>query len=224
MTLRILQPGFPAARARRRLLLAALGLAAASPRALAETAEALPPPGPGQAAAIFAGGCFWCMEPPFDALEGVLATTAGYTGGALARPTYRQVGAGGTGHIEAMHILFDPARVTYARLLDVFWRNVDPLDAGGQFCDRGEPYATAIFTLDAGQRRLAEASKAETEGRLRRPPVTPIRDAAPFWPAEEYHQDYYRKNPAKYAFYRWNCGRDARLRAVWGLDAGGGAH
>jgi peptide-methionine (S)-S-oxide reductase len=209
----------------RRALFAALGLGAASGRQAAAAqggSSALPPPRPGQGVAIFAGGCFWCMEPPFDALDGVLATTSGYTGGHLAQPTYEQVGAGGTGHIEALHILFDPSRVSYARLLEVFWRNVDPLDAGGQFCDRGEVYATAIFVLGAEQRRLAEASKVEVEGRLRRAVATPIRDAAAFWPAEDYHQDYYRKNPARYRFYRWNCGRDARLRAVWGAEAGGG--
>jgi peptide-methionine (S)-S-oxide reductase len=212
----------------RRGFLAALGglVAVASTRQAAaqHPAGALPPPGPGRAAAVFAGGCFWCMEPPFDALEGVLATTSGYTGGRLARPTYEQVTAGDTGHVEAVHVLFDPARVPYAKLIEVFWRNVDPLDAGGQFCDRGESYATAIFAQDAGQRRLAEASKAEVEGRLRRPVATPVRDAAPFWPAEDYHQDYYLKNPARYRVYRWNCGRDARLRAVWGAEAGGGAH
>ncbi len=209
---------------RRGALLAALGLAAAPPGAAAQQAGALPPPGRGQAAAVFAGGCFWCMEPPFDALDGVLATTSGYTGGHVARPTYEAVTRGGTGHIEAIHVLFDPARVGYAKLLEVFWRNVDPLDAEGQFCDRGESYTTAIFAQDAGQRRLAEASKAEVEGRLRRPPATPIRDAAPFWPAEDYHQDYYVKNPGRYKFYRWNCGRDARLKAVWGADAGGASH
>ncbi len=209
---------------RRGALLAALGLAAAPPGAAAQQAGALPPPGRGQAAAVFAGGCFWCMEPPFDALDGVLATTSGYTGGHAARPSYEAVTRGGTGHIEAIHVLFDPARVGYAKLLEVFWRNVDPLDAEGQFCDRGESYTTAIFAQDAGQRRLVEASKAEVEGRLRRPPATPIRDAAPFWPAEDYHQDYYVKNPGRYKFYRWNCGRDARLKAVWGADAGGASH
>jgi peptide-methionine (S)-S-oxide reductase len=208
----------------RRGLLAALGIAAMSRAAAAQQTGALPPPGRGQAAAVFAGGCFWCMEPPFDALDGVLATKSGYAGGHLARPSYEAVTAGGTGHLEAVHILFDPARVGYARLLEVFWRNVDPLDADGQFCDRGESYATAIFAQNAEQRRLAEASKAEAEGRLRRPLATPIRDAAPFWPAEDYHQDYYVKNPARYRFYRWNCGRDARLRAVWGADAGGSSH
>ena len=212
---------------RRGFLTALGGVVAVAPTrqaAAQDAAGALPQPGPGRAAAVFAGGCFWCMEPPFDALEGVLATTSGYTGGRLARPTYEQVTTGGTGHVEAVHVLFDPARVPYAKLLEVFWRNVDPLDAGGQFCDRGESYATAIFAQDAGQRRLAEASKAEVEGRLRRPVATPVRDAAPFWPAEDYHQDYYLKNPARYRVYRWNCGRDARLRAVWGAEAGGGAH
>jgi peptide-methionine (S)-S-oxide reductase len=213
---------------RRNLLLAVFagGLAAAMPSiVIAQHAGALPAPAPGQAAAVFAGGCFWCMEPPFDALEGVVATTSGYIGGQVARPTYEQVTAGGTGHIEAIHVLFDPSRISYARLLEVFWRNVDPLDAGGQFCDRGESYTTAIFAQGAAQRRLAEASKAEVEGRLKRQLATPIRDAAPFWPAEEYHQDYYLKNPARYRFYRWNCGRDARLKAVWGSEAGsGGAH
>jgi peptide-methionine (S)-S-oxide reductase len=209
----------------RRSLLTALGLVAASPRrGAAQRSSALPPPGRGQAAAVFAGGCFWCMEPPFDALAGVVATTSGYVGGHLAQPSYEAVTTGGTGHLEAVHILFDPARVGYARLLEVFWRNVDPLDAGGQFCDRGEAYATAIFAQDASQRRLAEASKAEAEGRLRRPVATSIRDAEPFWPAEDYHQDYYLKNPARYRFYRWNCGRDARLRAVWGAEAGGAPH
>ena len=201
-----------------------VGIAAVASGPAAEPTRKEAPKEAKFAKATFAGGCFWCMEPPFDALEGVLATTSGYTGGRLARPTYEQVTAGDTGHVEAVHVLFDPARVPYAKLIEVFWRNVDPLDAGGQFCDRGESYATAIFAQDAGQRRLAEASKAEVEGRMRRPVATPVRDAAPFWPAEDYHQDYYLKNPARYRVYRWNCGRDARLRAVWGAEAGGGAH
>lgn len=191
--------------------------------AAARFGVAIPPSPDGLAAAILAGGCFWCMEPPFDRLTGVEATTSGYTGGVPNRPTYQQVSAGGTGHIEAVHVLFDPARVTYAQLLTVFWHNVDPLDAGGQFCDRGAPYATAIFTLDAEQRSAAEASKAAAQARLGRPLVTPIRDGTAFWPAEEYHQDYYLKNPVRYRFYRWNCGRDARLQAVWG-EAAADAH
>ncbi len=198
---------------RRRWLLAAPLVAALPANARAQ----------GLATATFAGGCFWCMEPPFDALPGVADTTSGYTGGRVPNATYRQVTAGGTGHYEAVRIRFDPAQVTYERLLEVFWRNVDPTDAGGQFCDRGESYRTAIFAHDAEQRRLAEASKARLmeSNRLNAPIVTPILDAGAFWDAEDYHQDYYRKNPIRYRFYRGGCGRDARLRALWGAEAGG---
>jgi len=199
-----------------------------APAAAAAPAEpvfgrAAPPPGPGQAVAIFAGGCFWCMEPPYDKLEGVLATTSGYSGGKLERPTYEQVTSRDTGHYEAIRVLYDPARVSYQKLLDVFWRNVDPVDGGGQFCDRGESYRTAIFALDAGQRAAAEASKAAlaASGRLKKPIVTPILEAAPFWPAEDYHQDYYKKNPVRYRYYRSRCGRDSRLETLWGKEAGG---
>ena len=204
--------------------LAATGLAVPRPAYPQSFGTAARPPNAGLAVATFAGGCFWCMEPPFDALEGVVSTTSGYTGGRTERPSYTQVGVGGTGHLEAVRVVFDPAKVSYERLLEVFWHNIDPLDAGGQFCDRGETYGTAVFVHDAGQRRLAEASKAalESEDRRRGTIVTQIRDAGPFWPAEDYHQDYYRKNPARYRFYRWNCGRDARLREVWGAGAAGG--
>ena len=204
--------------------LAATGLAVPGPAYSQPFGTAAGPLPAGLAVATFAGGCFWCMEPPFDALDGVVSTTSGYTGGHTERPSYAQVGAGGTGHFEAVRVVFDPSKVSYERLLEVFWHNVDPLDAGGQFCDRGETYRTAIFVHDAGQRRLAEASKAalEAEDRRRGAIVTQIRDAGPFWPAEDYHQDYYRKNPARYRFYRWNCGRDARLREVWGTGAVGG--
>src|SRR4051794_20285703 len=204
--------------------LAATGLAVPWPAYPQSFGTAAGPPPAGLSVATFAGGCFWCMEPPFDALEGVVSTTSGYTGGHTERPSYTQVGAGSTGHFEAVRVVFDPSKVAYERLLEVFWHNIDPLDAGGQFCDRGETYRTAIFVHDAGQRRLAEASKAalEAEDRRRGAIVTQIRDAGPFWPAEDYHQDYYRKNPARYHFYRWNCGRDARLREVWGTGAAGG--
>jgi peptide-methionine (S)-S-oxide reductase len=166
----------------------------------------------------------------FDGTTRLVGTMRGVTPDAYAanrrteRPSYTQVGAGGTGHLEAVRIVFDPAKVSYERLLEVFWHNVDPLDAGGQFCDRGETYRTAVFVHGAGQRRSAEASKAalEAEDRRRGAIATEIRDAGPFWPAEDYHQDYYRKNPARYRFYRWNCGRDARLREVWGPGAAGG--
>jgi methionine-S-sulfoxide reductase len=172
---------------------------------------------PKVAKATFAGGCFWCMEPPFDEIEGVLETTSGYTGGRTASPSYEQVSSGGTGHLEAVEVRYDPAKVPYEKLLEVFWRNVDPTDASGQFCDRGEQYATAIFVHDEEQRRLAEESKRKLSesGRLKKPVVTPIRDAAPFYAAEDYHQDYYRKNPIRYKFYRTGCGRDRALEKLW---------
>jgi peptide-methionine (S)-S-oxide reductase len=188
-----------------------------------------PAPGPETAAdsggetavAIFAGGCFWCMEGPFDALPGVVSTTSGYTGGSTPHPSYEQVSGGGTGHVEAVKVVYRPDQVSYEALLDVFWHNVDPLDADGQFCDRGPTYRSEIFVLDAEQRRLAEASKRglEESGRFDAPIVTPIRDATTFYPAEEYHQDYYRKNPIRYRFYRSGCGRDRRLEALWGSEA-----
>ncbi len=183
--------------------------------------EASTAPVNGQAVATFAGGCFWCMEPPFDKLDGVLATTSGYTGGRKLDPTYEEVSAGGTGHFEAVQVTYDPAKVSYDRLLEVFWRNVDPLDGGGQFCDRGEQYRTAIFVHGEEQRRLAEQSKQALvdSKRLDGPIVTEIVAAGPFYPAEEYHQDYYEKNPLRYKFYRWNCGRDQRLTQVWGEQA-----
>ena len=171
------------------------------------------------AKATFAGGCFWCMEPPFDALDGVVSTTSGYTGGHTANPTYEQVSAGKTGHAEAVEIVYDPRKVTYTRLLEVFWRNIDPLTANAQFCDTGSQYRAAIFAHDATQRRLAEASKDAVAQRLQKPIVTEITAASQFWPAEEYHQDYYKKNPIRYKFYRTSCGRDRRLEAIWGPDA-----
>jgi peptide-methionine (S)-S-oxide reductase len=175
----------------------------------------------GRAVATFAGGCFWCMEPPFDELEGVIATTSGYAGGTLADPTYREVSDGGTGHAEVVQITYDPSEVTYDQLLEVFWRNVDPLDAAGQFCDRGDQYRPAIFVHDEAQRRQAERSKQELadSGRFDQPIVTEIVDAGPFYPAEDYHQNYYEKNAIRYKFYRWNCGRDARLAELWGEAA-----
>ena len=171
------------------------------------------------AKATFAGGCFWCMEPPFDALDGVVSTTSGYTGGHTANPTYEQVSAGKTGHAEAVEIVYDPRKVTYARLLEVFWRNIDPLTANAQFCDVGNQYRAGIFVHDATQRKLAEASKDAAAQRLQKPIVTEITAASQFWPAEEYHQDYYKKNPIRYKFYRSSCGRDRRLEAIWGPDA-----
>ena len=173
------------------------------------------------ATATFAGGCFWCMEGPFDAVDGVLSTTSGYTGGHVEQPSYEAVSSGTTGHAEAVQVAYDPAKVSYEKLLDVFWHNVDPLDAGGQFCDRGSQYRSAIFVRDAEERRLAEASKESLEksGRFHQPIATEITAASAFTPAEEYHQDYYRKNPVRYRFYRSSCGRDARLEERWGVAA-----
>jgi len=170
------------------------------------------------ATAIFAGGCFWCLEADFDKVPGVLSSTSGYTGGKLANPTYEQVSAGGSGHIESVLVRFDPAQTSYAKLLEVFWPNIDPLTATGQFCDIGSQYRSAIFYRSPAQQRLAEASKAELQasGRLAKPIVTEILPAGTFYPAEEYHQDYYRKNPLRYHFYRSRCGRDARLEELWG--------
>ncbi|HSE04949.1 MAG TPA: peptide-methionine (S)-S-oxide reductase MsrA [Methylomirabilota bacterium] len=171
------------------------------------------------ARATFAGGCFWCMEPPFDKLDGVLSTTSGYIGGRTANPTYEQVSAGTTGHTEAVEVVYDPRKVTYAQLLEVFWRNIDPLTANAQFCDAGSQYRAGIFAHDETQRRLAEESKRAVAQRLGKPIVTEITQAPRFWPAEEYHQDYYRKNPVRYNLYRAGCGRDRRLEAIWGPAA-----
>ena len=172
------------------------------------------------ASAIFAGGCFWCMEHPFDKLDGVLSTTSGYAGGHLPSPTYQQVSAGGTGHAEVVQVIYDPSKISYAKLLEVFWRNVDPLDAGGQFCDRGDVYRTAIFYENEEQRQLAEQSKQNlvASGRFDKEIVTPIVPAAEFYPAEDYHQNYYMVNPLRYHFYRRSCGRDNRLEELWGVD------
>ncbi|MBM3223886.1 MAG: peptide-methionine (S)-S-oxide reductase MsrA [Candidatus Tectomicrobia bacterium] len=170
------------------------------------------------AKATFAGGCFWCMEPPFDKLDGVMSTTSGYIGGHTANPTYKEISAGHTGHTEAVEIVYDPAKVSYEKLLDVFWHNIDPTVANRQFCDHGSQYRSGIFYHDETQKRLAEASKQAIEAAklLKAPIVTEITQASAFYPAEDYHQDYYQKNPVRYKFYRHNCGRDQRLRELWG--------
>jgi peptide-methionine (S)-S-oxide reductase len=206
-----------------RIALAALLAAVAGALLVAaESSEppvAAPAPAPSErSVAIFSGGCFWCMEPPFDALPGVLATTSGYTGGSLANPTYEQVSSGGSGHLESVKVEYDPARVSYAQLLDVFWHNVDPTDAGGQFCDRGPQYTTAIWTTGEEQKALAEEAKQTLDAshQLKHPVVTAIRPAGPFYPAEDYHQNYYQKNPLRYKVYRAGCGRDHVLEGLWG--------
>lgn len=199
----------------------ALALLLAVPLVAAPAAARTDPPAEKKLArATFAGGCFWCMEPPFEGLDGVVSVTSGYTGGTTRSPTYEEVSAGGTGHAESVQILYDPARIGYERLLDVFWHNVDPTDRGGQFCDRGSQYRPAIFVHDEEQRRLAEASKAALEKTkpFKGPVVVEIVPAGPFWPAEEYHQQYHRKNPIRYKYYRFRCGRDARLKELWGAE------
>ncbi|MEN8712317.1 MAG: peptide-methionine (S)-S-oxide reductase MsrA [Arenicellales bacterium] len=169
--------------------------------------------------AIFAGGCFWCMEPPFDKLDGVISTTSGYTAGHQKNPTYKQVSAGVTGHTEAIEIVFDPDKVSYEKLLEVFWLNIDPLNAKGQFCDYGTQYRTGIYYLDEQQQKLAEASLAGIKSKLNKPIATEIKAATQFYPAEDYHQNYYQVNPVRYNYYRWSCGRDQRLQELWGEQA-----
>jgi len=171
---------------------------------------------PGQAVAVFAGGCFWCTEADFDKVPGVIATTSGYIGGTVANPTYEQVSAGRTGHAEAVEVVYDPGKVSYERLLAYYWRTVDPTVKDRQFCDTGNQYRTAIFVRNDEERRLAETSKKKVEEELKKPIYTEIAAAGPFYKAEEYHQDFYKKNATKYKFYRWNCGRDQRLEQVWG--------
>jgi peptide-methionine (S)-S-oxide reductase len=172
--------------------------------------------------ATFAGGCFWCMEPPYEKLPGVISVTSGYTGGHKKNPTYEEVSAGGTGHAEAVLIVYDPAKVSYEALLEVFWHNIDPTARDRQFCDWGNQYRSAIFYQNEEQKRLALHSKEELEKTktFREPVVTEIVEASEFYPAEEYHQDYYKKNPVRYKFYRTACGRDRRLKELWGDSAG----
>lgn len=171
----------------------------------------------GMKVATFAGGCFWCTEADFDKVPGVVSTTSGYIGGKTDNPTYEQISAGGTGHAEAVQVVYDPAKVSYEKLLDVYWHSIDPFAKNRQFCDRGDQYRSAIFYHDAEQRQLAEKTKAELEAKLKQQPFeTQIVMATKFYPAEDYHQDFHIKNATKYKFYRWNCGRDQRLEQIWG--------
>jgi len=185
-----------------------------------DAAGANPEQNPKYAVATFAGGCFWCMQPPFDHTKGVIKTIAGYTGGATVNPTYEQVSEGGTGHAESVDVIFDPAAVSYKELLQIYWHNVDPLVKDQQFCDAGHQYRTAIFYHGDEQKQLAENSKKEVEAKLKVAVQTEIVAASAFYPAEDYHQEYYKKNPVRYKFYRWNCGRDQRLKQLWGANAG----
>ena len=198
----------------RSLCVVAVLVAAATGAALAQSADRSAPP---PALATFAGGCFWCVEADFDKVPGVISTTSGYTGGKVDNPNYNQVSAGGTGHAEAVEIAFDPSKVGYQKLLDVFWRNHDPLAKDRQFCDSGDQYRPAIFYHDEEQRKLAEASKKAVQEKFApRVVQTEIVKAGAFFKAEDDHQDYYEKNPVRYKFYRYNCGRDQRLEELWG--------
>ena len=204
----------------RRTLVAALAVAAA----LLLPAGGVFAQGQKLEVAVFAGGCFWCIESDFDKVPGVVETVSGYAGGKAETATYNQVGAGGTGHLEAVRITYDANKITYEKMLHLFWRSIDPTDAGGQFCDRGASYATAVFAANEEQNKLALASKqalvnAKT---LKAPVVTPVLVGAEFYPAETYHQDYHTKNPYRYKFYRLSCGRDRRVKQLWGDDAWGG--
>ena len=192
----------------RRTFIAACLLAAAVTGAAAQDKTAK---------AIFAGGCFWCVEADFDKVPGVISTTSGYIGGTVKNPTYQQVSGGTTGHAEAVEIVYDPAKVTYAKLLDTFWHNIDPLAKDKQFCDSGNEYRSAIFYLDDEQKKLAEETKKTVEAKFAPKQVhTQIVKATEFYKAEDYHQDFYKKNESRYKFYRWNCGRDQRLEQLWG--------
>jgi len=200
--------------------------APATPAAAATSAKAIAPaPLKGTATATFAGGCFWCMEPPFEALPGVVSVTSGFSGGMERNPTYEEVSASKTGHAESIQVLYDPKRISYDQLLRVYWHNVDPTSGDGQFCDRGHQYRPVIFYNGAAERRLAEDSRARAAKELlvKKPIVVQIVPFMAFWPAEDYHQDYYRKNPEHYHAYRTGCGRDLRLRELWG-DAAAAHH
>ena len=205
-------------------LLLALGLGSSWMQLSAETPLAAPAKsmatGP-TSKAVFAGGCFWCVESDFDKVPGVLSTTSGYIGGRSANPTYEQVSSHSTGHAEAVLVEFDPAKVSYERLVQYFWRTIDPTTKDRQFCDSGSPYRTAIFAQDAEQLKIATASRAALEKSkpFKEPVVTEVVMATTFYPAEDYHQDYYLKNPLRYKYYRTGCGRDARLKQLWGEQA-----
>jgi peptide-methionine (S)-S-oxide reductase len=206
------------------IVLAWITVGTAALAAAAPPASALPAtPRPSDERAVFAGGCFWCVEAAFEGRPGVKSVVSGYAGGPEASPTYKQVSSGTTGHAEVVQITFDPTKTSYTKLLEVFWHNIDPTQADGQFCDHGPQYRSAIFYASAAQKGAALESKRRIEAakRLRAPIVTKIEALTRFWPAEEYHQDYYKKNPVHYQAYRLGCGRDARLKAIWGKDAGG---
>lgn len=194
-----------------------LALLASVSAAVAQTTP--PPAAAGKTeTAVFAGGCFWCVEEAFEKVPGVTTAVSGYIGGTVANPTYQQVSGGATGHAEAVQVTYDPGKVTYKQLVDWFWRNIDPLDAAGQFCDKGSEYRSAIFYSGDAQKKIAEDSKQalQASGRFKQPIATEITAAGPFYLAEDYHQDYYKKNANRYQFYKHGCGRVQRLEQVWG--------
>ena len=202
-----------------RKVLNALSLAGAVVLACGEMASAAESGSGAQTAkAIFAGGCFWSVERFFDKVDGVLATVSGFTGGTKKNPTYHEVVAGGTGHVESVQVTYDPKKVSYEKLLDAFWHNIDPFTPNGQFCDFGDQYRTAIFYNDEGQKRQAEKSKTALQGRFKQPIATQIVSASEFYPAEDYHQDFHIKNPIRYEAYRIGCGRDRQLAKIWGSE------
>jgi len=209
-------------------LSAAAALVAAAGAFLPRAGHTAPPPPARVVAnadtAVFAGGCFWSMEKAFEHVPGVIDAVSGFSGGTVANPSYEAVGTRQTGHAEAVRVLFDPARVSYQQLLDVYWHNTDPISTNGQFCDHGPQYRTIVFVRDAAQRRLAEASKATVQRHFTRPVTTQIQDASPFYAAEAYHQNFAETHAAHYNAYRVGCGRDGRLRELWGDAAGGQGH
>ena len=200
------------------MALAGLGLSGTLTSPLAQGTKITPPTPAGLAKATLAGGCFWCVESDFDKVPGVISTTSGYIGGKVANPSYEQVSANGTGHAEAVEIVYDPRRVSYEQLVEYFWRTIDPTTKDRQFCDAGSPYRSAIFAHDAQQLAVANASRARLEQSkpFKEPIVTEIALAGPFYAAEDYHQDYYKKNPIRYKYYRTSCGREARIEQLWG--------
>jgi len=202
------------------VLVATLLVGACAPSDADQTTSVAPPdttlPAAVADTATFAGGCFWCMEPPYDNLDGVVSTTSGYAGGDVVDPSYEEVSSGTTGHAEVVQVVYDSTAVNYERLLRVYWHNVDPFDSGGQFCDRGSSYRPVIFAHDDEQRRLARESKQAVAAQFDRAIVVPIEPLDAFYAAEQYHQNYYQKNPGRYKTYRRGCGRDARLREIWG--------
>lgn len=177
------------------------------------------PAAPPRQAAVFAGGCFWCVEEAFDKVPGVIVTTSGYTGGATENPTYEDVSAGSTGHFEAVKVEYDPAKVTFDKLLDTFWQNIDPFDPAGQFCDKGDSYKSAVFVENDEERELAQAGTMRISEQFKMPVATEILQEQVFYPAEDYHQDYHNVNPVRYKYYKWGCGRAQRLEEIWGKPA-----